>query len=129
MSPNDFLKRHLGQASPTPSQDISFYADNIVARFPYAPEGHTSRLEGPDAVAGFMRRIPSFAEEFAFGEPTIHETSDGFIAEYHGGSTFKSTGNRYEQDYISIFKIADGKIQSITEYYDPMRVLRAMGEV
>lgn len=129
MDPKDLLARHLGQASPTPDPDTSFYADDVVAEFPYAPPDHTRKLEGVEAVVAFMRRIPTFAEDFELGEPTIYPTADGFVAEYHGEATFKSTGLRYAQDYVSFFTVRDGKIARIKEYYDPLRVLRAMGEV
>lgn len=129
MDSKDLLLKHLAQASPNPDLDTSFYAPEVVAEFPYAPEDHTRRLEGAEAVVAFMRRIPTFAEGFSLGEPTIFPTSNGFVAEYHGEATFKSTGRRYAQDYVSFFTVKDGKIVGIREYYDPLRVLRAMGEI
>lgn len=129
MDHKSLLLKHLGQASPGPDPDTSFYADDVSAEFPYAPEGHTDRLDGREAVVAFMRRIPTFAEGFALGEPTIHATADGFIAEYHGDATFKSTGRAYAQDYISVITVRDGMIAKIKEYYDPVRVLRAIGDL
>ncbi len=128
-SASDLLRSHLalvGKAS-TPDE-LAIYAEDVIAEFPYAPEGHTSRLEGPQKIAAFLENIGKFAENFHLGEPTIHETATGCIAEYHGSSTFKSTGLPYEQDYISVITVKDGKIASIKEYYDPLRVLRALGE-
>ena len=113
----------------TPEQLAAIYTDDFVAEFPYAPEDHTSRLEGPEAIGRFLAAIANFAEAFSMGEPTIHETPSGCIAEYHGESIFKATGRRYAQDYISVVTVRDGKIASIKEYYDPLRVLRAMGEI
>src|SRR5262245_10349480 len=129
MEPREILARHLGQAAPDPDPDTSFYSDDIVAEFPYAPDDHTRRLEGAEAVVAFMRRMPSFAEGFSLGEPTIHPIDGGFVAEYHGEATFKSTGKRYKQDYVSLFTVREGKIAGIREYYNPLRVLQAMGEV
>lgn len=129
MTHQELLEKHLAQATPSPSDDLSFYAPDIVVEFPYAPEDHTRRLEGRDAVAAFMRRIPTFTEGFALGDPTLHPTPSGFIAEYHGEATFKSTGRRYAQDYISVIDVRDGQIVRIKEYYDPLRVLRAIGEI
>lgn len=126
----DLLRSHLalvGKEATT--EELSIYADDFVAEFPYAPEDHTRRLEGPAAIAQFLANIGKFAEAFKLGEPTIHETATGCVAEYHGDSVFKSTGRPNSQDYISVITVQDGKISSIREYYDPMRVLRAMGEI
>ena len=108
---------------------MAIYAPDVVAEFPYAPEGHTSRLEGPEAIVRFLGKIPTFAEGFSLGEPTISPTADGFVAEYHGDATFKESGRPYGQDYIVVFRLQEGRIASIREYYDPLRVLRAMGEI
>lgn len=129
MDHKTLLLKHLGQASPDPNADTSFYAEDVIAEFPYAPEGHTRELQGVEAVVAFMRRIPTFAEGFALGEPTIHATDEGFIAEYSGDATFKSTGRSYAQDYVSVITVRDGRIAKIREYYDPVRVLRAIGDL
>lgn len=129
-SASELLRAHLslvGRAAT--AEELAIYSDDVVAEFPYAPEDHTRRLEGPDAIARFLENIGKFAEGFRLGEATIHETPTGCIAEYHGDAVFKSTGNSYSQDYISVVTVRDGKIASIKEYYDPLRVLRAMGEI
>ena len=127
---SELLHRHLalvGKAAT--AEDLSIYAKDVVAEFPYAPEDHTRKLEGPAAIGQFLENMGKFAEKFKLGEPTIYETSTGCIAEYHGDSVFKSTGLSYSQDYISVITVRDGQIVGIREYYDPMRVLRALGEI
>jgi ketosteroid isomerase-like protein len=125
----DLLRAHLALVGKTATpEQLSIYADDVVAEFPYAPEDHTRRLEGPQAIAKFLENIGKFAENARMGEPKIHETATGCIAEYHGDAVFKSTGKAYSQDYIAVFETRDGKIKSIREYYDPIRVLRALGE-
>lgn len=129
-SASDLLRAHLalvGKAAT--AEDLAIYSDDVIAEFPYAPEDHTNRLEGPEAIAKFLENIGKFAEGFRLGEPVIHETATGCIAEYHGDAVFKSTGKSYSQDYISVVTVEDGQIASIREYYDPLRVLRAMGEI
>jgi ketosteroid isomerase-like protein len=126
----ELLRRHLSLVGRTATpEDLSIYATDVIVEFPYAPEDHTRRLEGPGAVGRFMENIGKFSEGFKLGEPTIHETKTGCIAEYHGDAVFKSTGLPYSQDYISVLTVEDGKIKRIREYYDPLRVLRALGEI
>jgi len=130
MSASDLLRSHLSLIGRAPTEEeLGIYADDFYAEFPYAPEGHTNRLEGKAGIARFLENIGKFAEAFSLGEPTFHETVTGCVAEYHGESVFKDTGLPYKQDYISVVTVRDGKIASIREYYDPLRVLRAMGEI
>lgn len=129
-SASDLLRSHLSLVGRTASADeLTIYADDVVAEFPYAPPDHTRRLEGPAAIARFLENIGKFARDIRMGEPTIYETPNGCIAEYHGDSVFVDSGLPYSQDYIVVMTAADGKIVHLREYYDPMRVLRAMGEI
>jgi len=130
MNSAELLAAHLSLAGrPATAQDLEIYAGDVVAEFAYAPEGHTRKLEGPQAIARFLGNIANFAEGFRIGTPTVLDTVDGFVAEYHGDAVFKETGKPYSQDYIVVVKVKDGRIAHIREYYDPMRVLRAMGEI
>ena len=130
MSHAELLSLHLKNAgAPRAEQNSEIYADDLVVEFPYAPEGHTRRLEGSEAFLAFFSRISSFAEGFSIGEPTILSEGDKFVAEYHGSATFKESGLPYEQDYVLVASVRDGKLAVLREHYDPMRVLRAMGEI
>ena len=131
MTSTDLLNHHLSFVGreATSEEANSVYHPSVVAEFPYAPPDHTRRLEGITAVVGFLARIGSFAEDIKLSLPTIFETSSGLVAEYHGESIFKDSGRKYEQDYVVVITVEDGLIIHIKEYYDPLRVLRAMGEI
>lgn len=62
----DLLRSHLSLVgkSATPEELADIYADDFVAEFPYAPEDHTRRLEGPEAIGRFLENIGKFAEAF-----------------------------------------------------------------
>ena len=108
----------------------SLLNDDFVAEFPFAPVDHTRRLEGAEAISRFFAKIPSFSDGFKIGdEVKIVESGDDLVAEYTGSSVFKDTNLPYAQEYVAVAKIRDGKIVHIREYYDPMRVLRALGEI
>ncbi len=131
MAPRELLAKHLTIAAVTlsPEEAVAMYADDVTMEFPFAPEGHTRRLEGRDAVLGYFGRIKNFSDGFTLGEPTVVETPDGLIARYPGSSTFKDTGLPYAQEYILFMTVEDGRIARMTEYYDGQRVLRALGEL
>jgi len=130
MSHADLVQRHLNNAGkPRAEQDASAYAESVTIEFPYAPPDHTRRLEGVEALLGFFSRIASFALGFKLSGLTVLEQGDAFVAEYHGSAVFKDTNLPYEQDYVLVGKVEGGKIASLREHYDPLRVLRAMGEI
>jgi len=130
MSHAELLRNHLANAGkPRSDQNAEIYAVDVTVEFPYAPEGHTRELNGVEPVLAFFSRISSFALGFSLSEPTLLSSGDTFVAEYHGSATFKSTGLPYEQDYVLVGTVQDGKIVKLREHYDGLRVLRALGEI
>lgn len=130
MSSTNLFLQHLDNVGkPAADQNLAIYAEDVVFEFPYAPEGHTRELNGHAGVSRFLENIGKFTEGFALGVPNIREVSEGVIAEYHGDAVFKDSQKPYSQDYVAVVKVVDGKIQSLREYYDGIRVLRALGEI
>jgi hypothetical protein len=129
MSPIDLLHAHLGNAVNPTNPEI--YADDVFIEFPYAPKHHTQKLEGAEAIFRFFTNIGLYFEGYALTEATIYETSDPnvIVAEYGGSSTSKETGLPYRQRYVSFLTARDGKIAHIREYYNPVHVLVAGGEI
>jgi len=130
MSNTDLLLHHVGLVGrPTQAGDREIYHDDVVMTLMYSPEGHTHTLTGPDVILKFMARIEEFFEITSRPEPRIVETSTGAVAEYQGDMVCRENGNVYRQDYVAIAEISDGKIRVVREYYDPIRVLKAFGEM
>lgn len=131
MTPRELLAQHLTISAVTPSLEVAeaMYHDDVTLDFPFAPEGHTRRLEGREAILGYFGRIKNFSDDFTLGEPNVVDTPDGLIARYPGTSTFKDSGLPYSQEYILFMTVSDGRIAKMTEYYDGQRVLRALGEL
>ncbi len=129
MTASELVRHHLSLiGSP---DDGGIYADNVVVDLPYAPQHHTGKLDGKAHVLRFLTNIGVYFEGVQIGEPTIYETSDPnvVIAEYTGSSTSKETGLPYNQNYVAFVTVKDGKIQHIREYYNPIKVLVATGEI
>ncbi len=130
MSNTELLRHHVGLVGrPTEAGDREIYHEDVVMTLMYSPEDHTHTLEGPDAILRFMARIEQFFEITSRPEPRIAETSNGALAEYQGDMVCKDNSNVYRQDYVAIAEIQDGKIKAVREYYDPIRVLKAFGEM
>lgn len=129
MTAKELFLKHLSlMGNP---DDGAIYAEDVVIDLPYAPKHHTGKLEGREAVLRFLRNIGAYFENVSIGEPKFYETTDPnvIVAEYPGGSTSKETGLPYRQNYVSFVTAKDGKIAHIREYYDPIQVLVATGEM
>jgi len=130
MTNHELFSAHLALVGqPAVPEDLSFYAPDVTLRLVNAPEGHTKLREGAHDVAAFMVRITQFFRDFSIRDLVIHDTAEGFVAEYHGDSVCIDTDRPYNQDYIAVVGVENGQIKWIREYYDAIRVLRAIGDL
>ena len=60
---------------------ISMYAPDAVHEFPWAPEGRVRRLEGRDAIAAYMSRLPQVMRFGPLTDVRVREAGDELIVE------------------------------------------------
>jgi ketosteroid isomerase-like protein len=62
------------------------------------------------------------------GEPTTHATVDPevTVVEFEGSGRSVSTGESYDQRYISVIRTEGGRIVHYRDYWNPLIVLRAL---
>ena len=132
MTPGELFAKHFSFFGKDASAEAdAVYHDDVVVDFPYAPQHHTQRLEGKAAVVRFCSRVGDFFEGIGGSVDRVFETGDPNVAivETTGWSTSKETGLPYRQNYIAVVTARDGKISHINEYYNPIKVLVAGGEI
>ena len=118
--------RNLGL--PAEGQDLSIYAENVHVLFPYAPEGHTRELRGVGELSRFLAAIGEFTTGHAVQNVIALPTGDGFVLNYTESSVFRGTGNAYSSEIVWLATVEGGRITALKEFYDPLAVLRALGE-
>jgi ketosteroid isomerase-like protein len=95
------------------------YTDDYVLELPYAkPE--PVRVEGRSAVQEYLTRaFTVFRFQLAITE--VNELADGdLVAEYTSDGTVVTTGKRYANTYVGIWRFRDGRVRSTKEWYDPI---------
>lgn len=104
-------------------------ADDIVAEFPFSPEGSQTRFEGKEALYAFLKDYPSFIDVKSLPTLKIYETGDQnvIIAEWSISGVVISNGNPYEMRYASFVTFRDGLIVNLREYFNPEVFMKAMG--
>jgi ketosteroid isomerase-like protein len=105
-------------------------AEDAVFEMPYAPEGFERRIVGRDNIIAFVETIPAMidAENLHDVQLETYNSDPGeIVAEYRSDMVIKPHGAEYRNEYVSRFTVRDGQITRFAEYYDPIRLVVALG--
>jgi len=126
----EIVNRHIANiAKPITYQDHSIYSEHLVSEFPNAPEGHTSRLEGPAALGKFLAAIGTFAPERRAENVEVFDAGEDVVTLFQSSFKVKENGRSCSMPMVLILRLEGEKIARLREYYDPLKVLRAFGEL
>ncbi|WP_298148325.1 nuclear transport factor 2 family protein [Flavobacterium sp.] len=103
-------------------------ADDVVAEFPFAPEGSQARFEGREALYAYLKDYPNFINVKSLPTLKIYETDDAnvAIAEWSASGVVIGNGNPYEMSYATFVTFRDGLIVHYREYWNPQAFMKAM---
>jgi hypothetical protein len=103
-------------------------ADDVVAEFPFAPEGSPTHLEGREALYEYLRNYPSVIDVRSIPNLRIYSTEDPnvAIAEWSSSGEVLTNGNPYEMSYATFVTFRDGLIVNYREYWNPLAFMQAM---
>jgi ketosteroid isomerase-like protein len=102
--------------------------ENVVAEFPFAPEGSPKRLEGRAALHDYLRNYPDVIDVREIPSLRTYSTDDPdvAIAEWSASGRVLANGNPYEMSYATFVTFRDGLIVNYREYWNPMAFMAAM---
>jgi ketosteroid isomerase-like protein len=105
-------------------------AEDAVFEMPYAPEGFERRIVGRDNIIAFLETIPAIIDAENLHDvrlETYNSDPGEIVAEYRSDMVIKPHGAEYRNEYVSRFSLRDGRITRFAEYYDPIRLVVALG--
>jgi uncharacterized protein len=105
-------------------------AEDAVFEMPYAPEGFERRITGRDNIIAFVETVPAIIDTENLHDvrlETYHADPGEIVAEYRSDMVIKPTNAPYRNEYVSRFTVRDGRITRFAEYYDPIRLVVALG--
>jgi ketosteroid isomerase-like protein len=105
-------------------------AEDAVFEMPYAPEGFQRRIVGRDEIIAFVETIPAIIDAENLHDVRLETFSSDpgeIVAEYRSDMVIKPTNAPYRNEYVSRFTVRDGRITRFAEYYDPIRLVVALG--
>ncbi|WP_299475818.1 nuclear transport factor 2 family protein [uncultured Roseibium sp.] len=103
--------------------------EDIVFQFPFAPEGTVRELHGRDAMAAYLPKVGELIDFESMSPAIAHRSTDGvtFVLEFSCKGKGAKTGGRYDQDYISVIRLQNGRIVRYRDYWNPLVLLNAVG--
>ncbi|WP_408976381.1 nuclear transport factor 2 family protein [Paenibacillus jiagnxiensis] len=116
------------------THDVARFAelfdDQAVLEYPFAPAGYPQSLDGKETIREYMEKFPELIRISRFSEPEIHEdaNSNVIVFEFTCEATVPATGKPYNQTYISVIHLKNGKIARYKDYWNPLVVLDSVGE-
>lgn len=106
------------------------WAEDGVQEMPHRPSGWPLRVEGRDALIRQYAEWPNTAGRARFTDELVfHPTTDPdtVVMEYRGVVEVLPTGRTYDQRYVGIITVKDGRIQLFKEYFNPALFAEAFG--
>lgn len=121
------LRGALGARVKAGPDMVDLFAEDVVFEFPYAPEGLPKRLEGMPALADHLARLGPMLELVEFTLHEVHPSEETVILEFSCRGRGIATGLPYDQDYISVVTLREGRIARYRDYWNPLVALSALG--
>lgn len=108
---------------------IDLWADDGVLEFPFAPPGRRGRYTGKADILAYMKPLGGRMKVSALDYYDIYPMRDPSMVCIEMGfqATNAETGAPYNQKYISIIKMKDGKVALFKEYWNPIVSMDANG--
>lgn len=107
---------------------MKVWADNGRQNMPLSPEGFPKELKDKDAIFTQYKGLPENYTAMSFPRKvSATDNPNKVIVQYAGIIPLKS-GGEYNNNYVGIFEIKNGKVEKFTEYFDPFILEKAFGK-
>ena len=124
---SDLLRAALGDRLARSDNLLGMFAEDVIFEFPYAPEGLPKRLDGVAALDAHLQKLGPLIDFGAMLLGPVHAEDGTVIFEFSCKGRGVRTGAPYDQDYISVVTLRDGRITRYRDYWNPSAVLTALG--
>ncbi|MFV0457500.1 MAG: nuclear transport factor 2 family protein [Actinomycetales bacterium] len=124
------IARYLDAVGALAVDDIApLFSPQGRVVLPYAPAGIPPVIAGREAIDDYYQALPGMAGPMNFAEYRISatETPGEYVARYTSDSVMLATGKRYANTYITTVLLENGEIVELSEYFDPILLVEALG--
>lgn len=124
---SDLLRAALGPRLQPAEDALGLFAKDVLFEFPYAFEGAPQRLEGRPALAAHIARVGSLLEFGVLKLGAVYPSDEAVVLEFTCNGRGVQTGVAYDQTYISVVTVRDGRISRYRDFWNPLVVMSALG--
>ena len=124
---SDLLCAALGERLHPADSLLGMFAEDVIFEFPYAPDGLPKRLDGRAALSAHLERIGPLLSFGTMELGDVHAAGETVIFEFACAGAGTKTGEPYNQSYISVVTLRDGRIARYRDYWNPLVVVQALG--
>lgn len=124
------LRGALGDAlAPDAAAFPEMFAEDGVMEFPFAPADGVRRLEGRPALIEYLTGLGTMIDIVSVSAPIVHRSVEAgvFILEFTGVGRGVATGKAYDQTYISVIRVSEGRIVHYRDYWNPDVIAQVLG--
>ena len=128
---SDMLKLGLGDLVDQGANGfLAMMSEDAVMEFPYAPVGQVKQVSGRTELAAYLARLGEVLAIDSISAPRVHRTVDPgvVILEFTGTGRGLRTGKPYDQTYISVITVRDGRIAHYRDYWNPLVTGEVLGD-
>lgn len=128
----EMLKKALGKkVDQTAEGFIDLMAPDGVMEFPFAPEDGVKQVVGREALGDYLAVVQDMISLDSLSDPKVHQTQneDVVILEFSCTGHARKTGRPYNQRYISVITLGDGRIVHYADYWNPLVAIDALGDL
>lgn len=102
---------------------------DIVFEFPFSPEGSVRELRGRDTMAAYLPKAGALIKFESMSPAVAHASSNGetFVLEF--SCKGKGEAGHYDQNYVSVITVRNGRIVRYRDYWNPLVLLNAVGGI
>jgi ketosteroid isomerase-like protein len=104
--------------------------DDALFEMPFAPAGFERQLRGKQNILAFVETVPEISDAENLHDVEMHTFHDDpaeIVASYKSDMEIKPKMTPYKNDYVTRWTVCDGKVTYFAEYYDPIRLVEALG--
>jgi len=126
---SELLRAALGDLlDPSAERFLDMLADDAVMEFPYAPPGYVTALHGRREVEAHLAGFGDILQIDSMRLSAVHRSTDAqtVVVEFSCRGRGTKTGAPYDQRYVSVIALRDGKITRYSDYWNPLVVLSAL---
>jgi ketosteroid isomerase-like protein len=107
---------------------LSTWAENGKQLMPLSPENFPHELIGKDAIYNQYKGLPENYTSMQFPRRYFPTDDPNMVIVQYNGIIPLKEGGEYNNNYVGIFNIKDGKLLQFVEYFDPFILQEAFGK-